>query len=129
CTVSALINPPTCNHKEEASLAGDKPGKVTLTSTIPKDVRLQDAASDVARRLCEFDQYGSEARACSALRRRAPGHPANVYDEVLRVFIELFKQTQALLRNPDFHRPLEPGQRYSAFHDIETERMTELLSV
>ena len=57
---------------------------------------LFDTAADVARRLRAFDEYGTEARATRALRRRCPGFNEADYAKAFEAALELIDAACAL---------------------------------
>ena len=73
---------------------------------------LLDAAVDVARRLRAFDEYGSEARATRALRRRCPGFGDGEYASSLSAALQLFDaaHTVATQRAPEFQSIRRPTE-------------------
>ena len=53
---------------------------------------LWEPAFDVARRYRAFESYGSERKACQALRRRCPGFGPDEYSEMFRQAVYLYDQ-------------------------------------
>lgn len=82
---------------------------------------LLDAAWEVARRLRAYGGYGSEARACAALRRRRPGFTDRQYGNALRKGLALFdaavelvaRDARSLLRQTDVM-----AERFPDFHEL-----------
>ena len=62
------------------------------------DAPFRETAADVVVRRLEHGQYRGARGAAEALRRRAPGYPADVYDDALARLFALYDDTVRTVR-------------------------------
>ncbi|MFN3648214.1 MAG: hypothetical protein ACK47B_01435 [Armatimonadota bacterium] len=84
---------------------------------------LLDTAWDVARRFVDFGSYGSEQKACRALRRRVPGFAPEEYREAFHLALRVLDAAGEVVK-----RQLASGAGLPNLDDFVTEALVDELA-
>jgi hypothetical protein len=88
--------------------------------------KFRTALSDVVWRFQAYDAYGRDPKkAIRALQRRAPGYPADFYQEQFELNLSLLTVTIEAVEKAPKH--FKPEHKYSDFSDVDQDYVMNAL--